>query len=80
MPAPVFYGEKPNIFGFLLTYLYLCRLMSILIVVIVYFAVLFGISRLTSRKADNETFYRANRRAPWYMASSLCQEWCSLHR
>ncbi len=69
MPAPVFYGEKPNIFGFLLTYLYLCRLMSILIVVIVYFAVLFGISRLTSRKADNETFYRANRRAPWYMVA-----------
>ena len=43
--------------------------MSILIVVLIYFAVLFGISRLTSRKADNETFYRANRRAPWYMVA-----------
>ena len=43
--------------------------MSILLVVLIYFAVLFGISRLTSRKADNETFYRANRRAPWYMVA-----------
>ena len=43
--------------------------MSILIVVLIYFAVLFGISRLTNRKADNETFYRANRRAPWYMVA-----------
>ena len=43
--------------------------MSILIIVVLYFAVLFGISRLTSRKADNETFYRANRRAPWYMVA-----------
>ena len=43
--------------------------MSILLVVLIYFAMLFGISRLTSRKADNETFYRANRRAPWYMVA-----------
>ena len=43
--------------------------MSILLVVLIYFAVLFGISRLTSRKADNETFYRANRKAPWYMVA-----------
>ena len=40
-----------------------------IITVLIYFAVLFGISRLTSRKADNETFYRANRRAPWYMVA-----------
>ena len=43
--------------------------MAIIIIVLVYFAVLFGISRLTSRKADNNTFYRANRRAPWYMVA-----------
>ena len=43
--------------------------MTIIIIVLVYFAVLFGISRLTSRKADNNTFYRANRRAPWYMVA-----------
>jgi len=43
--------------------------MMILLTVLAYFAILFGISRLTSRKADNGTFYRANRRAPWYMVA-----------
>jgi Na+/proline symporter len=43
--------------------------MMILLTVLAYFAILFGISRLTSRKADNDTFYRANRRAPWYMVA-----------
>ena len=43
--------------------------MTILITVLAYFAILFAISRLTSRKADNNTFYRANRRAPWYMVA-----------
>ena len=43
--------------------------MIILITIFAYFAILFGISRLTSRKADNSTFYRANRRAPWYMVA-----------
>ena len=43
--------------------------MSIIMIVLAYFAILFGISRLTSRRADNQTFYRANRRAPWYMVA-----------
>lgn len=43
--------------------------MIILLTVLAYFAVLLGISRLTSRKANNDTFYRANRRAPWYMVA-----------
>ena len=43
--------------------------MTILLTVLAYFAVLLGISRLTSRKANNNTFYRANRRAPWYMVA-----------
>ena len=43
--------------------------MSILVIVFFYFAVLFGISRLTSRQADNNMFYRANRKAPWYMVA-----------
>ena len=34
-----------------------------------YFAVLFCISRITGRKATNETFYRGNRRSPWYMVA-----------
>ena len=50
-------------------FLYFCRLMSIIMIVLAYFAILFGISRLTSRRADNQTFYRANRRAPWYMVA-----------
>ena len=43
--------------------------MTIFIIILAYFAILFGISRLTSKKADNSTFYRANRRAPWYMVA-----------
>ena len=43
--------------------------MPILLIVLAYFAVLFGISHLTSRKANNDMFYRANRRAPWYMVA-----------
>ena len=43
--------------------------MIILITIIVYFAILFGISHLTSKQADNSTFYRANRQAPWYMVA-----------
>ena len=43
--------------------------MMILLTVLAYFAILFGISHLTSRRADNNTFYRANRRAPWYMVA-----------
>ena len=43
--------------------------MGVMIVIIAYFAVLYGISRLTRGKADNDTFYRANRKAPWYMVA-----------
>lgn len=43
--------------------------MKVLITVFAYFAVLMIISRLTSRRADNNTFYRARRRAPWYMVA-----------
>lgn len=35
-----------------------------------YFAALMGFSRLTAhRNANNETFFRANRRSPWYMVA-----------
>ena len=43
--------------------------MSVLITVIGYFTVLFAISHLIGGKADNETFFRARRRAPWYMVA-----------
>ena len=44
--------------------------MLILLTVILYFAALMGFSRLTvHRNANNETFFRANRRSPWYMVA-----------
>lgn len=43
--------------------------MTILITILIYFLVLLGISRLTSRRADNSTFYRGNRRSPWFMVA-----------
>jgi len=43
--------------------------MWIIATILVYFAVLFGISRLTGRHATNETFFRANRKSPWYMVA-----------
>lgn len=43
--------------------------MLILTAILVYFLVLLGISRLTQRCATNETFFRADRRSPWYMVA-----------
>jgi Na+/proline symporter len=41
----------------------------ILISIVIYFAVIFGISRLSSRKADNESFFVGNRKSPWYVVA-----------
>ena len=43
--------------------------MMILITILCYFGLLFGISRLTARRSTNETFYRADRQSPWYMVA-----------
>ena len=43
--------------------------MTIIAVVMLYFAFLFAVSWWTGRKATNETFYRADRRSPWYMVA-----------
>lgn len=43
--------------------------MWIIATILGYFAVLYGISRLTGRHANNETFFRANRKSPWYMVA-----------
>ncbi len=40
-----------------------------LVVIISYFALLFVISLLTGRKADEQTFYTANRSSPWYLVA-----------
>ena len=37
--------------------------MIIVATVLIYFLVLLGFSRLTAHRADNDTFYRANRRS-----------------
>ena len=43
--------------------------MTIIAVVLGYFALLFAFSRWTGRRATNETFYRADRQSPWYMVA-----------
>ena len=43
--------------------------MVIITTVLVYFCLLLLFSKLTSRRANNDTFYRANRRSPWYMVA-----------
>lgn len=44
--------------------------MLILITVVVYFVALMLFSHFTARRAaDNKTFFRANRRSPWYMVA-----------
>ena len=43
--------------------------MTIIVVVLGYFALLFAFSRWTGRRATNETFYRADRQSPWYMVA-----------
>ncbi len=43
--------------------------MMILFTIHAYFALLMLFSRLTGRRADNDTFYRGNRQSPWYMVA-----------
>ena len=43
--------------------------MIIVITILAYFAFLMAFSRLTARRSDNDTFFRGNRRSPWYMVA-----------
>ncbi len=43
--------------------------MWVIVSILIYFAVLFAISKVTGRRADNDTFFRGNRRSPWYMVA-----------
>ena len=43
--------------------------MIILFTILAYFGALMLFSKLTSRRADNDTFFRGNRRSPWYMVA-----------
>ena len=44
-------------------------IMMIIFTVLAYFCILLVLSRFTSRRSDNDTFYRANRRSPWYIVA-----------
>ena len=41
--------------------------MLILTTILIYFCVLMLMGRLTSKKSNNETFYRGERKSPWYV-------------
>ena len=43
--------------------------MAIIVTILAYFCILLVFSRFTSRRATNSTFYRADRRSPWYMVA-----------
>jgi len=42
---------------------------ELILVVLLYVAVLYAMSHVTSRKATNKTFFQADRRSPWYMVA-----------
>ena len=41
----------------------------IISILLVYFGLLYVISRITSKKADSATFFIANRKAPWFLVA-----------
>lgn len=41
----------------------------ILLTIIAYFVVLFGVSHLAGRKADNQGFFTGNRKSPWFVVA-----------
>lgn len=41
----------------------------ILLIILLYFAVLFGVSYISGRKADNAGFFTGNRKSPWYVVA-----------
>lgn len=43
--------------------------MTILITIIIYFAAIFAISRITARHATNRSFYHGDRRSPWFLVA-----------
>ena len=43
--------------------------MTILLILLAYFLTLLAISWFTSRKADNQSFFQANKSAPWFVVA-----------
>ena len=40
-----------------------------MVLILRYFALLMVIAYLTGKEADNQTFFTANRRSPWYLVA-----------
>lgn len=62
------------------TYSYFCRkrillemtslsATAIFVIILLYFAVLFAIGRMTSRKASSSDFFRGGKKSPWYVVA-----------
>ena len=43
--------------------------MLIITTILIYFTALYLFSRLTNKSSDNDTFFRGNRKSPWYMVA-----------
>lgn len=43
--------------------------MLIITTILIYFTALYIFSRLTNKSSDNDTFFRGNRKSPWYMVA-----------
>jgi Na+/proline symporter len=43
--------------------------LTILLIVLLYFALLIGVSYFTGRKADNQSFFLGNRQSPWFVVA-----------
>jgi len=43
--------------------------MLIIITILIYSTVLLAVSKLTGKKSNNDTFFRGNRKSPWYMVA-----------
>lgn len=41
----------------------------ILLTILVYFSLLLVVAKLTSKRADNDAFFRGNRKSPWYVVA-----------
>lgn len=43
--------------------------LTVILVIVIYFGILVGISRLTSKNANNESFFLGNKQSPWYIVA-----------
>ena len=61
--------KKSLFYWFTRFFINFASIMIIIFTILAYFCILLLFSRITSRNANNETFYRANRHSPWYMVA-----------